>query len=165
MVLDTHELAWAAGFFDGEGCSSNRRHKEHPSYVGVTVCIGQSNRKPLERFQKAVGGLGRIGGPYFKKHARKPVFRLSFSSFHESQAVIAMLWRWLCEEKRNQAIAVFKAARLTAGMKNDVARRNLMAYNASIANGKRKPTEKQLLARSRMMTILNQRRWHARATA
>lgn len=158
--MDTHELAWAAGFFDGEGCSSNRRDKSRPDYVSVVVKIGQSDRRPLDRFQKAVLGLGSIGGPYQKKPGHKPVYTLSFGAFHEAQAVVAMLWKWLGEDKRSQAIRVFKAAKLSKGMKDDIARRNLMAYNADLANGKKKLTESQLLARSKTMTLVNQRRWH-----
>lgn len=52
------ELAWAAGFFDGEG------------YIGckkdgtVRLSIDQINKAPLNRFQKAVGGLGTVTGPH-----------------------------------------------------------------------------------------------------
>lgn len=59
------ELAWAAGFFDGEG------------YVGVyydrraalpkpklQVSINQVNPEHLHRFRAAVGRLGNLTGPY-----------------------------------------------------------------------------------------------------
>jgi len=49
------ELAWAAGFFDGEGSFS----WTEAAAFGCTV-INQANKEPLERFQRAVAGLGKI---------------------------------------------------------------------------------------------------------
>jgi hypothetical protein len=49
------ELAWAAGFFDGEGtvylwnCRNNSGH-----YRTLALSINQVDRRPLERFQTAV---------------------------------------------------------------------------------------------------------------
>lgn len=50
------ELIWAAGFFDGEGCSLL-----NSGYVAIS--ISQNHTEVLERFQRAVG-LGSITGPY-----------------------------------------------------------------------------------------------------
>jgi hypothetical protein len=52
------ELAWAAGFFDGEGSFSWTM----PAAFGWAV-INQTNRASLERFKRAVAGLGKIYGP------------------------------------------------------------------------------------------------------
>ena len=64
MAPDT-ERAWAAGFFDGEGSvgfspySSGGRKYHRPS-----VQVSQNHRAPLDRFQAAVGGIGKVYGPY-----------------------------------------------------------------------------------------------------
>lgn len=61
------ELAWAAGFFDGEGYTGyywacrDGRHRT-PGFVGHTT-IAQTHPEVLERFQKAVG-VGKVMGPY-----------------------------------------------------------------------------------------------------
>ena len=54
----SQELAWAAGFYDGEGSAylwQGRRPR---------VVIGQVDDFVLLRFRAAVGGLGNINGPY-----------------------------------------------------------------------------------------------------
>lgn len=51
------EIAWAAGFFDGEGNTCC-----HHGVCGFSfaMSVSQVNRDNLFRFQKAVGGLGTI---------------------------------------------------------------------------------------------------------
>lgn len=106
-VWNILELAWAAGFFDGEGGTyGGERH-------GATIRVGQveDNREVLERFHRAVLGIGRIRGPYPMRSGR-PQSEWRVTSWPEVQAVIALLWRFLGSEKREQAKAVL--ARCTA---------------------------------------------------
>jgi hypothetical protein len=109
LHLNQSELAWAAGFFDGEGCTSAAR--------GIPiVAVTQAERATLERFQRAVGGIGKIFGPYLKPCAksfttRQPQYHYRAVRFEESQALIAMLWKYLSPPKRNQALALFKIYR------------------------------------------------------
>lgn len=100
--LDTHELAWAAGFFDGEGTTHF-----HPNGL-PQLSIGQVDREPLERFQRAVLGLGRIVGPYKDTSKRKPITVYRVSNWRGAQAVIALLWKFLSTAKRQQAVRVFQ---------------------------------------------------------
>jgi hypothetical protein len=105
MELDTHELAWAAGFFDGEGCFSI---KPRPS-----MSLGQIDPQVLARFQRAVGGLGILYGPYgpypgtLGNHGQ---WYVRSSKLEDLQATIAMLWRWLSPIKREQARRLLKHA-------------------------------------------------------
>ena len=63
-MLDKIELAWAAGFFDGEGTTTLHRHKQNKlGYMRVSV-MQFYDPECLYRFQKAVGGLGHVIGPY-----------------------------------------------------------------------------------------------------
>lgn len=57
------ELAWAAGFFDGEGCIGY-----YPQNRRMMVTVVQKDRRPLERFQEALG-FGKIYGPAKSKSA------------------------------------------------------------------------------------------------
>ena len=159
MEIDTHELAWAAGFFDGEGCTTNRRAGRLPTCIGLLICIGQSDIRPLERFKKAVGGLGYIRGPMQKRQGNKPVYRYDTGNFMHAQAILAMIWKWLGPEKREQAIRAMKDVRLTGGLPLEIATRNLAAYNHSIQTGERKITDKQFLARSQNMQRINAIKW------
>jgi hypothetical protein len=93
------ELAWAAGFFDGEGHISRRVNDAAPPQV----IVGQHyDPVCLHRFQAAVLGIGKVYGPYIYKTKPNngPAFMYKVSSFENGQAVIAMLWKFLSEPKR-----------------------------------------------------------------
>jgi hypothetical protein len=51
---DDTQIAWAAGFFEGEGGIYWT-----PSSRATRLAVGQSEREPLERFQ-AIWGAGKI---------------------------------------------------------------------------------------------------------
>jgi LAGLIDADG-like domain len=99
------ELAWAAGFFDGEGCISTSNKKY------LRISIPQADPRPLLRFQAAVG-VGKIRGPL-----RPPSFKPSYKSlwrYHVYRAsdiefVLEQLWPYLSEPKKKQALRVFEA--------------------------------------------------------
>lgn len=59
------ELAWAAGFYDGEGSTSVATVKQSSgkTYRYIKMSVSQNEREPLERFMAAVGE-GKIVGPY-----------------------------------------------------------------------------------------------------
>jgi len=101
MMPNREALAWAAGLFDGEGGTYGGKGN------GVTMRVGQvdDNREVLERFHAAVGGIGRIRGPYPMGTGR-PQSEWRITSWPQVQAVVAMLWPWLGTEKREQAKAV-----------------------------------------------------------
>jgi len=100
------ELAWAAGFFDGEGHTRNVRG-------AVMIQIGQVTREELDRFQRAVG-VGRVLGPYQRSRFGVPSQPLHFyyaTSYAEVQHVIAQMWSWLSSAKREQARAALVRSR------------------------------------------------------
>jgi len=106
--VDREELAWAAGFFDGEGhmragfrARSDRSKTRRWRYVCIDV--SQNDRAPLDRFQAAVGGVGSIYGPYKYGKAKNPMYHFSTQKFEDVQAIIAMLWFKLGSIKRSQA--------------------------------------------------------------
>lgn len=104
MTFDTHELAWAAGFWDGEGNFNFVRYKIPVNWSKINRQLGQirarlcqANTIPLKILQEALH-VGKIYGLY--KNAGQARFRIweySVGSFEETQAVIAMLWKWLSE--------------------------------------------------------------------
>jgi hypothetical protein len=107
--IDREELAWGAGFFDGEGCFC---YSEAGQYVCVS--IAQSERAPLDRFANAVG-LGKVNGPYRQRHndrwSRKPQYVFRANGHDAIQAIAAMLWFKLGPTKREQAVTVLKRSR------------------------------------------------------
>jgi hypothetical protein len=117
----TLQLAWAAGLFDGEGCTSGRPYAPRPDAVRIKTSVGQSSLSAtivpsvLQRFQRAVGGLGAIGGPYFDKRSGTFAYQWRACSFEETQAVIALLWSNLGGIKRAQAAEAFGRFRAQYG--------------------------------------------------
>jgi len=106
----TLQLAWAAGLFDGEGCTSARPYKRRPNSIRIHASVAQSSRSAdlvpsvLIRFQHAVGGMGSIGAPYLDERGGTFAYQWRVGSFEETQAVIALLWANLGTVKRAQAV-------------------------------------------------------------
>ena len=108
------ELAWAAGFYDGEGCCFTRKcgqgGRADPSYaiMYLGLSVVQTDRRPLERFHSAVEGVGTIVGEGPKTNAVrfakgwKPLYRWQCQSKSDVARVIELLWSYLSEPKREQ---------------------------------------------------------------
>lgn len=117
--LSAIELAWVAGFWDGEGSTTgglDKRPQLRAPRRRVQLQLSQAGEDGLivlQRFQRAVGGLGHITGPYMHRLSTKPVYRWGTTGLEVVQAVIAMLWPYLSEPKRAQA--VLRLTQLTEG--------------------------------------------------
>ncbi|MGH2725943.1 MAG: LAGLIDADG family homing endonuclease [Actinomycetota bacterium] len=100
-VFSRENLAWAAGFFDAEGCFSTTAR------VGVSASITQTDRELLDRFRGIVG-CGTVYGPYQTRAAdrfpRKPHYFYKAHGRERVQALLAMLWTWLGTAKKRQAL-------------------------------------------------------------
>jgi len=98
------QLAWAAGFFDGEGSIQLRRGTLLQLYVG------QTDPRPLERFAAAVG-VGKVNGPYgpYPRKGRantwKPMYAWQVGG-RKAEQVFDLLRPFLSEPKREQYAAV-----------------------------------------------------------
>lgn len=118
--MNETELAWAAGLFDGEGCTTlipNRRQ-----VARLRLCVKQAidgpPRQPPEvlvRFE-AVVRRGKIGGPYEQRAGPSdPPGRLRKTHFlwyaEDDRAVAAfeLLRPYLSGPKRGQAERVIEA--------------------------------------------------------
>ncbi len=107
-VLDQAELAWAAGFFDGEGSTMVHLDDSRPGYVRLEAAVPQSGRgsgipATLVRFQTAVGGIGRIVGP-----DERDIYKWVSQGRLEALATQALLWKQLGGVKRHQANVAIK---------------------------------------------------------
>jgi hypothetical protein len=105
--VDRHELAWAAGFFDGEGWAASTRmgrgDKRRPM-ARINQADPSGVPEVLVRFQRALGDLGRIGGPY-RKEARKDLYRWVVSSRHDVELLHHLLLPWLGQVKLDEFAA------------------------------------------------------------
>lgn len=108
--FDREELAWAAGFFDGEGTAvlSFRNSNRQRDYVTPTLQVTQHfDPETIHRFHRAVQGLGLATGPYASKGtAFHPRWQWAARRPIEVLAVVPMLWPWLSGPKRRQIATV-----------------------------------------------------------
>ncbi len=106
------ELAWAAGFFDGEGSvtvhrKSNRRG-ERDGRMDLRISIMQCDPRPLQRFLDAVGSVKSVRGPYQRNRGRneRDVYCIEWSGT-KAYPVLEKIWPYLSEPKKEQSHRVF----------------------------------------------------------
>jgi hypothetical protein len=101
----TAELAWVAGFFDGEGYIgangvSGRRTIE------ISIAQASAGELPTTLSRVAlVMGVGSLRGPRMLPNpwSKLPQYVWCANAFEDVQFATAMLWRWLGPVKRLQA--------------------------------------------------------------
>lgn len=103
MKYDPLELAWAAGFFDGEG--SLYLNHSRPGYAYLRLTVDQSDIRPILRFCCAVKN-GIIYGPYQYTGQTKPFYRVHVGKTKQVFQVIGCLWGYLSEPKREQVTRI-----------------------------------------------------------
>src|SRR5881227_2813286 len=93
--MERHELAWAAGFFDGEGWANR-------TVRGVQARINQADPDGvpavLVKFQRIVG-VGRIAGPEVKE-GKIDLYHWVVSSRGDVARVAELIGPWLGQVKR-----------------------------------------------------------------
>jgi hypothetical protein len=130
------ELAWAAGFFDGEGNTACAVHesRKQATYFRAYAQIAQVDRRALDRFKRVVRA-GTICGPYKNNNNGSPYFTWRANKFSDVQRIYSELKPYLCVIKIkqfSQAIAKMKAYRAGAHARHVAAGR----FAASIRWGK-----------------------------
>lgn len=90
------DLAWAAGFIDGEGCIGAYTNGLR-SYHVLSLAVSQKYRQPLERLVELFGGTIRV------KHNPKDVFEWRMGG-DRAAGILAQLIPYLRTNKKGQAI-------------------------------------------------------------
>jgi hypothetical protein len=107
LTVDT-ELAWAAGFLDGEGSFGNYGENKRDSKRRYRIQAVQVRREALDRLQEALGGAVR--GPYGPYSGnRQPYYSWQIFASEAKEATEALM-PYLCSQKREQAIAALEGA-------------------------------------------------------
>jgi hypothetical protein len=107
--MDRHELAWAAGFFDGEGwanavAQTDRRTRQPHAQINQAGPEGMPT--VLVKFQRCVG-VGRLRGPSIKE-GKQDLYWWEATSRSDVAQVADLIGPWLCPAKRaafEQALA------------------------------------------------------------
>jgi len=89
----SEELAWCAGFFDGEGCI---KYYNIDGARLIQLSIQQKFSPLLYRFQAATG-IGKI----YKMHGTREIYALRTSKIVEIEKVYELLSPWLGELKKS----------------------------------------------------------------
>lgn len=89
------ELAWAAGFFDGEGWSTVNLPSKTSKKARAHVGISQKDTRPLERF------VALFGGNILKPSGTSSAHTLRYTG-PRAEAVMEALWPYLSEPKKEQ---------------------------------------------------------------
>jgi hypothetical protein len=99
------ELAWAAGFLDGEGnfrCSHGIHKGKYPR-ITLEFSAAQVPREPLDRLAAVLGG--RVNGPYkSNKPNKQPYHRWSMQAYQECKKTMFRLLPYVCSIKRDQML-------------------------------------------------------------
>lgn len=83
------EAAWAAGFFEGEGCVTRNNNKPKPS-LALSVAQSHDRVDELRRFITAVGA-GKVNGPYKDGKGIRQVWHVSITGKNAHKAMQVML--------------------------------------------------------------------------
>ena len=102
--MGTHDLAWAAGFFDGEGWA-NRTERGVQSRINQAGLDGMP--EVLVKFQRIVG-VGRLKGPVLEE-GKQPLYYWEATSRHDVARVAALIGPWLCPAKRAEFEGALRA--------------------------------------------------------
>lgn len=111
--MDDHALhAWAAGFYEGEGCvyAAKGRTRHGKPQPRICLSIAQANREPLERFAQVIGG--RISKPKVPRVSanvigKKPIYELCILGTARVNAALDLMKPWLSVAKREQVGRAF----------------------------------------------------------
>ena len=108
----THsELAWAAGFYEGEGCATAHGPSSyHPGYPRLEIV--QVQREPLERMQQYFGGAIRSFVPARPNNQPSHIWRVNGP---RAIGVMMTLYAWLSPRRKDQFKKVFSAWRSSEG--------------------------------------------------
>lgn len=96
----SEQLAWAAGFFDGEGCVrySTRQSKlgrqqiKRAIVVSITQNSDGNNQESLNRFCAAVG-VGKVCGPYSRSKGH--TYQYEVWNVDDVRTIFKLLEPWL----------------------------------------------------------------------
>jgi hypothetical protein len=96
-MIDREELAWAAGFHEGEGHIALRKNG------GLVATVSQTNPEPLKRLQEIFGGS--VYGPSIIKGGNKPVWVWSLNNVSGTTRYVYSILPWLSESKGEDALS------------------------------------------------------------
>ena len=101
IMNDEVQVAWAAGFFEGEGCIKTQKANYQ------AICINNTDKDVIERFVSIVN-YGNLNGPYKsngRKHkpTHKPYWSWEISKKSEVKRILEMFLPYLGKRRSQRA--------------------------------------------------------------
>jgi hypothetical protein len=96
VAEDKRELSWAAGLYDGEGCTTVAKDR-NSRWQSIMVCMSQKHPGVLRRFMRATEPAA-INGPY-----RSGMYSVQYRG-PKALRVLEKLWPYLSAVKAIQAL-------------------------------------------------------------
>lgn len=97
------EFGAAVGLFNGEGSTVAKFGPLNSAALCIQVAQTGSP-EVLIRFRDAMGGRGRVNGPYKPRDGRRqPVYGYRCTKYEDALWIVRAMWPWLSEQKRTQA--------------------------------------------------------------
>jgi hypothetical protein len=116
----SEELAWAGGFFDGEGSTYLEKHRTHSGYFYPVLYVPQAAAvgiaPELLRLKSAVADLGSISGTRRDRPDKKPYRRWRVVTIVKAQLALHLLWPFIGDVKRAQAQLVMRTIHAQADL-------------------------------------------------
>lgn len=89
------DLAWCAGFFDGEG-STMLLKAQRDKYIYIRMCVSQKDRRCLDKFLSIINK-----GKIYKANTRE-IHNWYCYKQEDVEEVAKLLWPFLSEVKKDQ---------------------------------------------------------------
>jgi hypothetical protein len=116
MKISKTDIAWAAGFIDGEGCIAILKNKnKNPCYI-VSLQVVQKFRRPLDRLVTIFGGEVKFHNP--KRY--DGYFYWYLYSDNAVEVLEQILPYLVAKEKQAKVAIEFQARRLPRGVVKSV---------------------------------------------
>lgn len=108
------ERAWAAGFFDGEGCCGAYTCRPHNRRTRVQLSICQNETGTLRRFHDAIGSVGALHSVPARPGCPNVRWDIVVTAIDDVEQVTLALWPFLSEPKRTQIQQAFETRALNS---------------------------------------------------
>lgn len=111
------EIAWAAGLYEGEGCTwvsyRNTRSRIPTASFVAGLSITSTDLDVLTKFDSIISGRGRINGPKNpgNREGTRPVYQWTTQSLAEVQRVLRLFQPFMGERRSAKAAEILELRR------------------------------------------------------
>lgn len=156
--MTNEDYAWAAGFFEGEGCLHlNIAHRSYGMYTYLTLDVSNTDLEVLDRFRNIVDcGTVRSEKSGIKHFGKKQMYRFSVSSRKDVAKILGFIEPWLSTRRKERLMQI-------RNQTSKVYRKRIPAekckYGHALIGNNRKPNGKGKITCRICVNMRNKRYW------